>query len=90
MSRRGRIASDKLTIALLTIAAQGLRAHCSDPETHRYWLSDYPEERAIAMRACHGCPVFVECGDAARANREQHGVWAGKDLTRLTKREAAA
>jgi hypothetical protein len=34
MSRRGRLASDKLTIALLTIAAQGLRAHCSDRLAH--------------------------------------------------------
>jgi hypothetical protein len=90
MSTKGRRASDKLTIALLTIATQGLRAHCSDPETHHYWLSEHPGEHALAVRACGGCPVFDECGEAAKANREQHGVWAGKDHARLTKREAAA
>jgi hypothetical protein len=90
MSNKGRQASDRLTVALLTAAAQGLRAHCSDPETHHHWLSEFPEERKLAMRACRGCVVFEECGAAARANREQHGVWAGKDHTRLTKGQAAA
>jgi hypothetical protein len=31
MTLRGRQASDALTVALLTAAANGLRAHCSDP-----------------------------------------------------------
>jgi Transcription factor WhiB len=90
MTTKGRQASDRLTIALLSAAARGERANCSDVETHHYWLSEFPEERNLAMRACHGCVVFEECGAAARANRELHGVWAGKDHTRLTKGQAAA
>lgn len=31
VSRRGREASDRLTQALITMASQGLRPHCSDP-----------------------------------------------------------
>jgi hypothetical protein len=38
MSRRGREASDVLTQALITMAAKGLRPHCSDPESHWMWL----------------------------------------------------
>jgi hypothetical protein len=60
MTTKGRQASDRLTIALLTAASQGLRAHCSDVATHHYWLSEYPEERALAVRTCVGCPVFVD------------------------------
>jgi hypothetical protein len=36
-----RIASDALTLALLNLAARGERTHCSDPETHHYWVSDH-------------------------------------------------
>ena len=90
MSTKGQQASDALTIALLTAAANGLRAHCSDWATHHYWLSEFEAERALAVRACRGCPVFTECGDAARANREQWGVWAGKDHSKLSKGQAAA
>jgi hypothetical protein len=42
MTRRGREASDQLTQALLTMASQGLRPHCSDPESHWMWLSKHP------------------------------------------------
>jgi hypothetical protein len=78
---RAAQASDKLTVALLTIASQGIRTNCSDPETHHYWTSEHPPERRLAARACHGCPVLVECGEAAEANDERHGVWAGVDRT---------
>ena len=93
-ARDARLASDRLTIALLTIAVQGLRAHCSDVATHHYWTSDHPVERALAVRACRGCPVFVECGEAADANDERWGVWSGKDYSvragRKLQRESAA
>jgi hypothetical protein len=75
-------ASDRLTVALLTLASQGLRTNCSEPETHHYWLSDWPAERELAVRACHGCPVITECGEAATANDERHGVWGGVDRSR--------
>jgi hypothetical protein len=38
---RGRTESEALTRALSSIAAAGLRKHCSDPETHHYWVSDH-------------------------------------------------
>jgi hypothetical protein len=90
MTTRGQRASDALTIALLSAAANGLRAHCSDVATHHYWLSEFENERKLAMRACRGCPVFIECGAAAKANRETWGVWGGKDFSKLTKGQAAA
>jgi hypothetical protein len=90
MTTKGQQASDRLTVALLTAAANELRAHCSDPETHHYWLSEIEAERKLAMRACAGCPVIIECLEAAKANREQWGVWAGRDFSRLTKKAAAA
>src|SRR5829696_384498 len=41
ISNRGRAESEALTRALSSIAAAGLRTHCSDPETHHYWVSDH-------------------------------------------------
>jgi hypothetical protein len=38
-------ATDALTRALITIASQGLRTHCSDPATHHLWLSEHEPER---------------------------------------------
>jgi Transcription factor WhiB len=89
MSRRGRLASDRLTVALLTIAAAGLRAHCSDHETHHYWTSESEQERKLAVRACHHCPVLQPCLEAATANRESFGVFGGRDFTRPPGRKAA-
>jgi hypothetical protein len=43
MSRRAREASDRLTRALLDLAAAGLRTHCSDP---RHTTSGCPSARA--------------------------------------------
>jgi hypothetical protein len=86
---RASQASDKLTIALLTIASQGLRTNCSDPETHHYWTSEHQAERRLAVRACRGCPVLVECGEAATANDERHGVWGGRDYTRRPGKKVA-
>jgi hypothetical protein len=82
MTCRGREASDRLTTALVTMASQGRRPNCSDPESHRLWLSEHPQERAQAALMCGGCPVLTECGDAAEANGERFGVWSGRDYTR--------
>jgi hypothetical protein len=78
---RAAQASDRLTVALLTIASQGIRTNCSDPETHHYWTSEHPPERKLAARACTGCPVSAECLAAALANDERFGVWGGRDFT---------
>lgn len=82
MTRRGREASDRLTQALITMASQGLRPNCSDPESHWMWLSEHPAERQLAALMCNGCWVITECGDAAEANGERFGVWSGRDYTR--------
>jgi Transcription factor WhiB len=79
-----------LTVALLTLASQGLRTNCSDPAIHGYWTSDNEAERSLAVRACTGCPVLVECGEAAEVNDERHGVWGGRDFTRRPGRPKVA
>jgi hypothetical protein len=87
---RATEASDRLTVALLTIASQGLRTNCSEPQTHHYWTSEHAAERKLAVRACAGCPVLQECGEAAGANAERWGVWGGRDFTRPAGRSRAA
>jgi Transcription factor WhiB len=77
-----RKANEQLTRALLANAARGIRPRCSDPKICSYWTSEYPTERALAALWCAGCPVFVECGEAADANDEHAHVWAGVDRTR--------
>jgi len=72
---------DQLTRALITLAAQGQRPRCGDPETHWLWLSEAAGERAIAAEWCAGCPVLRACGDAAEYRGEQFGVWGGLDRT---------
>jgi Transcription factor WhiB len=90
MSRRGRLASDRLTQALIAMAAEGLRPNCSDPGSHWMWLSEHPQERQLAALMCGGCQVLTECGDAAEANGERFGTWAGRDRTRAPGKAAAA
>ena len=74
-------ASERLAKALIDLATQGLRTHCSDPETGHLWLSDLEAERRLAVRLCSNCPVIMECWDASVAQREEFGVWAGQDRT---------
>jgi hypothetical protein len=77
-----RQASDRLNRALLTIASQGLRTHCSDPGIHDYWTSDSDAERAVAVMLCDHCPVLTVCRDTAELRQETWGVWGGKDFSR--------
>lgn len=76
-------ASDRLTKAIDDLVAQGSRPHCADQEVSHLWLSEHPEERALAIRLCQGCPVLIECWGAASARRETFGVWGGVDRTRV-------
>jgi hypothetical protein len=69
-----RAASDRLSMALLNMAARGERTHCTDPTTHRLWLSEHEGERAVAITLCDHCPVIDPCGQAAEANGERFGV----------------
>jgi hypothetical protein len=50
----------------------------SDPEL---WVSERPEDRAEAARACHTCPVeaFQACERLAADTRPDMGVYAGED-----------
>jgi hypothetical protein len=75
-------ASERLAKALIDLAAKGLRTHCADPELGYLWLSDHEPERAVAAVLCGGCPIALECWDAARARDERFGVWGGVDFTK--------
>jgi len=81
---RASQASDKLTVALLTIGSRGLRTPCSDVAVRNYWVSELQPERRQAARWCveWECPVLQPCLEAAQLNDERHGVWGGRDMTR--------
>lgn len=49
-----------------------------DPEP---FTSDNHLDRAEAALACQPCPLRIQCGRYALANREPVGVWGGHDLT---------
>jgi hypothetical protein len=85
ISNRGRAETEALTRALINLAAAGLRTHCSDPGTSELWVSDHPGERGQAVKLCQGCPVIVECRQAADARDERWHVWGGKVYTRRQK-----
>lgn len=81
-TRRGREASEKLTRALLDLAATGQRTHCSDVLKHSYWISESDSERKLAALWCRGCPVLPQCLAAAQVNKETWGVWGARDFGR--------
>jgi hypothetical protein len=85
ISRRGWAATERLTRALVNLAARGQRTPCSDAGSSEMWVSDHPGERAHAARLCIGCPVISECRQAADARDERWHVWGGKDFTRRQK-----
>jgi hypothetical protein len=78
----GRRANDKLTMALLNAASRGDKIPCSDYSIAYLFLSESEQERKLAALACHSCPVFDPCGEAADANQEVFGVRAARDYTR--------
>ena len=89
-SNRGAVERERLTRALRSLACRCLRAHCWDPRTQHWWLSELEDERAKAARRCWGGPVLVECGRAATARRERVGVWGQKDYTRKPRKGAGS
>lgn len=54
-----------------------------------WWVSDDPDERAAAARACADCPVLTDCKAAATDSKERFGVWGGKDFTPAKRPEYA-
>ena len=78
----GANAGERLTQALINLAARGQQTPCQDPKLGHLWLSDYEQERDVARTLCGGCPASLQCWDAARARDERFGVWGGVDMTR--------
>jgi hypothetical protein len=74
-------AADRLTKALIDFAAAGLRTNCADPELGYLW-SDHEHDRSVASVLCSGCPLELECWEAARSRDERFGVWGGVDMTK--------
>lgn len=72
-------ADERLTLALLDLAAEGRRPPCGEPGAADLFLSDDSETRLSVAGHCHGCPILAECEAAAVENRERFGVWAGVD-----------
>lgn len=58
---------------------------CRDSEM---WTSDDALERQEAAQLCITCPLIDQCRAFAVDNREEHGVWGGKDFT-VQRRNAA-
>jgi hypothetical protein len=59
-------ANDRLTQGLIALAVRGERPRCSDPVDDTLWTSDDHRDRTLAIRWCNGCPILVECRQAAR------------------------
>lgn len=74
-------AQEKLTLALVRLAAEGCRPPCGDYNGHELWTSDSPEDRALAVERCQGCPLIRECHQAAEERGERWHVWGGFDRT---------
>jgi hypothetical protein len=90
MTTAARVASDALTRRLIDLARQGIRPRCGDAETSYMWTSEHEAERKQAAQWCAGCPVWVECRNAAEKHDERWGVWAGRDFTRRPGEKLAA
>ncbi|MGD7707009.1 WhiB family transcriptional regulator [Microlunatus sp. Y2014] len=74
-----RTATDRLTGALVTLAAAGERPPCGSFGAAELWTSDDADDRKTAAYWCDGCPIITACGEAADENNERWGVWAGVD-----------
>lgn len=61
-------------------------AACRDSDTELFFPNSVgpkaarQKRRAIAI--CRSCPVIEQCREAALANFENHGVWAGEDFSK--------
>jgi len=63
-----------------------------DAACKNHWDIFYPQVpgrrsqkiKAAAMAICATCPVIDRCRQAALANCETHGVWAGHDFSKVS------
>jgi WhiB family redox-sensing transcriptional regulator len=53
------------------------------------WFSEIPEDQALAVAICSGCPVRRVCHAKAEANGEQFGIWSGEDRAQVRRAGAA-
>jgi hypothetical protein len=83
-------AGQRLTMALLILAASGGRPPRDEYGSHELWCSDDADERRLAVARCQACPVIRRCGDTADEHVEQWHVWGGRDRTKVTKTKGAA
>lgn len=75
-------AAEVLGHALLQLADQDQATPCQSRRRDR-WTSEDAAERAWAAAVCvgAGCPVLVQCGEAADEFKSAHHVWGGVDRT---------
>lgn len=57
-------------------------AACRGVGTDAFFI-ERGESSAPARTYCDGCPVTGQCAASALANRESHGIWAGRSADRL-------
>ena len=72
--------SERCTTAVAGTRGWESRAACADPtgEVTKLFFSDDLPDIALAKRLCAGCPVLLDCLEAAVARNEQYGVWGGQ------------
>ncbi len=80
-------AQETLTEALSALADRRVRTPCQRPGVRDRWTSDDRDDREYAVAACRFCSVLPECRAAAEETKERWGVWAGRDLTRATRKD---
>ena len=76
-----------LSEALLTLTHHDKRPPCAHDDR---WTSDDAGQRATAVVMCGSCPLIVPCRQYADQIKATHGVWAGVDRTKTTRREATS
>lgn len=74
-------ARERLTLALVQLAATGGRPPCGEYGGHVLWTSEDADDRAVAVQRCQDCPVLAECHQAAEEADERWHVWGGLDRT---------
>lgn len=69
--------------------AQGQQTPCQ-ADTEGLWFGDDKHQVARAVERCQACPVLAECLDYAQAQREQYGVWGGRNFNRIAQKKHQA
>lgn len=61
-------------------------AACRDADTDLFFPNAVgikgANQKKQAMAICRTCPVIRQCKEAALANFENHGIWAGEDFSK--------